>query len=288
MKKSLLFVFYLLPFLVIFKFLRTDLINYNAYYSIIILIFVVFKLIAKTKIEIDIYLKFWLWYIFVTFISWPLTFIITNYGYLTYPFTAISLYILLRYYSNINDYKYFIKLFLLAASIQAALGISQSLFGLPIISLCNGSKITIGKNLVLISTSYFSEPGVNHPVIIRTLNKDAELLIGENVGISGGGICCQKKVIIGNNVMFGANTFVTDTDFHPVDPKNRRYTRKGTKAAPVIIEDNVFLGMNVLVLKGVKIGKNSIIAAGSIVTSDIEENSIAAGIPAIKIKSLIN
>lgn len=160
------------------------------------------------------------------------------------------------------------------------------IYGLPIISFITNKKIKIGKNLALISTSYFSEPGINHPVIIRTLNQDAELIIGDNVGISGGGICCANKVIIGNNVMFGANTFVTDTDFHPIDPLKRRDSSEKINTAPVIIEDNVFLGMNVIVLKGVKIGKNSIIAAGSIVTREIEENCIAAGIPARKIKNL--
>lgn len=163
---------------------------------------------------------------------------------------------------------------------------SVNVFGLPIIDIFKGSKVSIGKNLVLISTSFFSEPGVNHPVIIRTLSKEAELNIGENVGISGGGICCTSKVVIGNNVMFGANSFVTDTDFHPVDPSNRRFSRDNIKSAPVIIEDNVFLGMNVIVLKGVRIGKNSIVAAGSIVSADIEPNCIAAGIPAKKIKNI--
>jgi acetyltransferase-like isoleucine patch superfamily enzyme len=164
--------------------------------------------------------------------------------------------------------------------------LSTKIFGLPIISFVRGSKIKIGKKLVLISTSYFSEPGINHEVIIRTLTKDAELIIGDNVGISGGGICCAKKVVIGNNVMFGANAFVTDTDFHPINPENRRFTKEGTGFSPVIIEDNVFLGMNVLVLKGVRIGKNSVIAAGSVVTSDIPENVIAGGIPAKVIKRI--
>ncbi|MDP4195859.1 MAG: acyltransferase [Bacteroidota bacterium] len=134
--------------------------------------------------------------------------------------------------------------------------------------------------MTLISSSYFSEPGINHPVIIRTLSENALIKIGNNVGISGGGICAAQKVTIGNDVMFGANAFVSDNDFHPIDPRNRRNSNENIKTKPVIIEDNVFIGMNSLVLKGVKIGKNSVIAAGSIVTSDIPENTIAAGIPA--------
>lgn len=163
---------------------------------------------------------------------------------------------------------------------------SVKILGFPIISFSKGSKIKIGKNLVLISAAYFSEPGINHPVIIRTLNKNAEITIGDQVGISGGGICCANKVVIGNNVMFGANAFVTDTDFHPINPVNRRFSKEGTKSLPVLIEDNVFLGMNVLVLKGVRIGKNSIIAAGSIVSTDVPSNVIAGGIPAKLISNL--
>jgi acetyltransferase-like isoleucine patch superfamily enzyme len=140
--------------------------------------------------------------------------------------------------------------------------------------------------LVLISHSYFSEPGVNHPVVIRTLTSQARIAIGDNVGISGGGICAAQEVLIGNNVMFGANTFVADTDFHPIENIQRRYSTEGVKTSPVKIGDNVFFGMNVLVLKGITIGDNVVIAAGSIVTSDIPSNCIAGGIPARVIRDL--
>jgi acetyltransferase-like isoleucine patch superfamily enzyme len=96
-------------------------------------------------------------------------------------------------------------------------------FGWPIISLFPGSSIHIGKGLVLVSDTYFSEPGVNHPVIIRALKKDAKIVIGDDVGISGGGICAAEEVIIGNNVLMGANAFIADTDFHPVKSISRRY-----------------------------------------------------------------
>lgn len=100
------------------------------------------------------------------------------------------------------------------------------IFGLPIIYITKKSQIEIGRNLVLISESYFSEPGINHPVIIRTLRPNAKIKIGNNVGISGGGICSAEEVVIGNDVLMGANVFVTDTDFHPLESKNRRYIRK--------------------------------------------------------------
>lgn len=153
-------------------------------------------------------------------------------------------------------------------------------FGLPIISFANHSEVKVGTNLVLISHSYFSEPGIDHPVVIRTLNSSAKLVIGNNVGISGGGICVAQEVVIGDDVMMGANSFITDTDFHPVDPEKRRFRKDNVASRRVIIEENVFIGMNSTILKGARIGKNSVIAAGSIVTKDIPPNSIAAGVPA--------
>jgi acetyltransferase-like isoleucine patch superfamily enzyme len=166
------------------------------------------------------------------------------------------------------------------------LGNKVEIFGFPIISIQKGAKIQIGKENRFCSQSYFSEPGVNHPVVIRLLKKDARLIIGDYVGISGGGISVEKKVVIGSNVLMGANSFISDTDFHPIDPENRRFSREKVKRASVVIGDNVFLGMNSIVLKGVTIGENSIIAAGSVVTKNVPANEIWGGNPARFIKKL--
>jgi acetyltransferase-like isoleucine patch superfamily enzyme len=161
-----------------------------------------------------------------------------------------------------------------------------SIFGFPIVSFAPVSHVKVGKNLVLISESYFSQPGVNHPVILRTLSSEARLVIGNNVGISGGGICAAKEVVIGDNVMVGANAFITDTDFHPLDPAGRRFSSENVLSEKVEVEENVFIGMSALILKGVRIGKNSVIGAGSIVTTSIPANCIASGIPARVIRQL--
>lgn len=160
------------------------------------------------------------------------------------------------------------------------------IFGFPIISIKNPSQLKIGKNLILISNSYFSEAAINHPVILRALNDSARIEIGNNVGISGGGICAAKEIEIGHDVLIGANAFVTDTDFHTINPDKRRYTKDDVKAEKVIIKENVFIGMNSIILKGVTIGKNTIIGAGSIVTKNISENVIAAGNPCRVLREL--
>ena len=121
--------------------------------------------------------------------------------------------------------------------------------------------------------------GINRPCSISTLPSkfDAIIQIGNNCGFSGTVIGAFKSIKIGNNVKCGANTLITDADWHLDD------FRSG-EPAEVIIEDNVWLGEGVKILKGVKIGRNSIIGAGSIVTKSIPENVIAAGNPCIVIK----
>lgn len=176
--------------------------------------------------------------------------------------------------------------FLFNLQFSKKLGNKVKIFGYPLFFLAPNTSIKLGKNINLISNSYFSEPGVNHPVVIRLLNEKARLAIGDNVGISGGGISVAIEVSIGNNVMLGANTFITDTDFHPIEPTNRRFSRKNVKSKKVIIEDNVFIGMDSIVLKGVRIGENSIVGAGSIVSKDIPKNQIWGGNPAKFIKEL--
>jgi acetyltransferase-like isoleucine patch superfamily enzyme len=162
------------------------------------------------------------------------------------------------------------------------------LIGRPIVSIANGSQIIIGSRSSLCSDSRYTALGVNHPVILRTLRHEAFIRIGEDVGISGATICAAKEVNIGNKVLIGANVTITDTDFHSLKPSNRRYNISPTdiSASAVSIAENVFVGAGVYILKGVSIGSNSVIGAGSIVVNDIPDNVIAAGNPAKVLGSL--
>jgi acetyltransferase-like isoleucine patch superfamily enzyme len=71
-----------------------------------------------------------------------------------------------------------------------------------------------------------------------------------------------------------------DTDFHPLDPERRRNDPLDGATRPVVIEDDVFIGMNSLILKGVRLGKGCVIGAGSVVTHDVPAGAVAAGNPA--------
>lgn len=139
------------------------------------------------------------------------------------------------------------------------------------------STIKIGDNCTFNSHNLFNPRGVKH-CILHTATDFAKIEIGNNCGFSGVSIACWNSITIGNNVMIGADTCIGDTDDHP--------ERLDTKPAPVVIGDNVFIGMHCLILKGVTIGENSIIGAGSVVTKDIPANCVAAGVPCKVIRYL--
>ncbi len=139
--------------------------------------------------------------------------------------------------------------------------------------------ISIGEKCIFNSNHKSNLIGVYSPCMISTISKGAIIEIGDNCGFSGTVIGAALHIKLGNNVRCGANTLITDSDWHTDD------YRTG-KDKEVIIEDNVWLGYGVKVLKGVHIGKNSLIGANSVVTKDIPANVIAAGSPAKVVKTI--
>jgi acetyltransferase-like isoleucine patch superfamily enzyme len=161
-------------------------------------------------------------------------------------------------------------------------------YGMPIVALAGGSNIEIGSKCILCSDSEKTPLGVHHAVVLRTLRPGARIRLGPDVGMSGGSICAAISVDIGAECLIGANVTIADTDFHPLNPANRRHSDDEAQigAARVVIEDNVFIGAGSFILKGVRIGKNSIIGAASVVTEDIPADSIACGNPARVVRGL--
>lgn len=159
------------------------------------------------------------------------------------------------------------------------------LAGLPIIKKHRNSKIIIGKNVSLISKSKENVAGINHPVILATLAEGALIKISDGCGLSGSSVCSVKSVEIGSNTGLGANAHVYDTDFHAIKTfgtKPDNILDAGSEQ--VTIGENVWIGTNVLILKGVTIADNAVIGAGSVVREEIPQNVIASGNPAKVIK----
>lgn len=160
------------------------------------------------------------------------------------------------------------------------------LVGKPTILKHRASRMIFGDYLQLRSTLLSNPLGPNHPVILCTWQPGAILVIGSHFGMTGGTVCCAERITIGDHVTVGANTTIVDTDFHPLDPDERKSHPAEAKTAPILIEDDVFIGMNCLILKGVTIGKGSVIGAGSVVTKSIPPGVVAAGNPARVIRSI--
>ncbi len=134
----------------------------------------------------------------------------------------------------------------------------------------------------------------------------ATVTIGNEVYIGASSIICANKIVFGNNILVAWGAVFYDHDSHSLDYTLRQQDIKAVYAAfeshsgnflatknwavvnskPIVIEDNVWIGMNALVLKGVTIGEGAIVAAGSVVTKDVPPFTVVGGNPAVVIKNL--
>lgn len=128
---------------------------------------------------------------------------------------------------------------------------------------------------------------VARPVPLElAVGRGATLEIGNNVFINyGGSISASSHVTIEQDTTIGPHCLILDNDFHELDPARRNEV---PLSRPVVLEKNVWLGARVIVLPGVRIGQDSVIGAGSVVTRDIPPGVLAAGVPAKVLRHLTN
>lgn len=168
------------------------------------------------------------------------------------------------------------------------IGMDAKLLGKINLYRMQGKGISIGHRCVLSSDFQANPLNRGAYVSFTLLEKNSLISIGNDCGLSSCSIISKISVKIGNEVLVGAGVIITDTDFHKIGSYNRRYHSNQVDIAckPVCIEDNVWLGANVMILKGVTIGRNSVVAAGSIVTKTVAPDTLVAGIPARAIKKI--
>lgn len=148
------------------------------------------------------------------------------------------------------------------------------------------SKIRMGKGDI--NSSFTSNMLGLWQRTIMVARYGGTIEIGDGFGISGSTIYSTASIKIGKNATIGANCKIIDNDFHPIDPEQRRkgLNKDFTLRSPINIGDNVFIGMNSIILKGTNLGNNVVVGAGSVVHGYFPDNCIIAGNPAKIIKHL--
>ena len=161
-----------------------------------------------------------------------------------------------------------------------------------------GARVHLGGGIRLYQSTTFSGPGTIRIGDRTTLGcpiggglassgcelqaryPEAVISVGSFVGVNNGLlVIAAESVMIGNRCLIGKDVQILDFDEHGVAPDERRTTVG--HVSPVVIGDNVWIGNNAILLKGVRIGENAIIAAGSVVTGgEYPGGSIIGGNPA--------
>lgn len=154
-----------------------------------------------------------------------------------------------------------------------SLGAKVRVWGRPFVR--NWGTMTIGDRVRLVSTIATLE-------LVAMPNGVLEIGPGAfiNYGVS---VAARRLVRIGANCSIGTHVMIMDNSFHRLEPELRN---EPPESAPVILEENVWLGARVIVLPGVTIGAGSAVGAGSVVTKDIPPRTLAAGVPARVLREL--
>jgi acetyltransferase-like isoleucine patch superfamily enzyme len=151
----------------------------------------------------------------------------------------------------------------------------------PVIRRHKAAVIRLGRNVSIANELAENPAGISHRTALCACLPGAELLIGDDVGMSGVILYAWKKISIGDRVFLGADAAIYDSDFHPLDPGQRHRLELATVGmAPVIIESDVWIGARAMVLKGVTIGRGAVVGAGAVVTTDVPAGAIVGGVPA--------
>lgn len=143
-------------------------------------------------------------------------------------------------------------------------------------------NLLIGDNVRINSCRFANPIGGDVACIFHTFDSGT-IRIGNGTGISNSSFLARDCIQIGENVRIGGSCKFYDNDFHSLNFEERINGFKNIKTAPIVVEDGAFIGAHSIILKGTRIGKYSVVGAGSVVTKNIPDYEIWAGNPAKKI-----
>lgn len=165
------------------------------------------------------------------------------------------------------------------------LGRNCRFFGKPILQMSIGSDIVVGSNFKARSRATSNSIGTIQPVVLSTSGNSAMLQIGNDVAMSGCTVACRQEVRLGDRVGLGSGCLILDNDSHPLNPSERFSETTNIRCAPVVLEDDVWVGARAILLKGTRIGARSIVQAGSVVQGEFGQDCIIGGNPAVVLTS---
>jgi acetyltransferase-like isoleucine patch superfamily enzyme len=191
---------------------------------------------------------------------------------------------------KINFYRWFNRCFFRLKKVHY--GLNLQVYNKVYLQIRNG-EMYVGDDFTLTSGDCINPLCRNIRACIY-ITHGGTVNIGNNVGMSSPCLWIKESLTIGNNVKIGGNCLILDTDTHQIDYLARRghkvadpsKPKTTIQSVPITIEDDVWIGANCIILKGVTIGARSVIGAGSVVTKSIPADCIAAGNPAKVIKFL--
>jgi len=191
---------------------------------------------------------------------------------------------MIRLYNNIVSGFYFLGNYFAIKRAKVTYKQFPVVYGKLIIK--NNGRCQLGENVTFKSSVSSNYVGLTKKCSLFIEN-GGQLVVGNNSGFSGISIYCSKYIKIGDFVNCGGNVNMWDTDFHPLDFEARRVHQLAKiVSAAIEIGNDVFIGANATILKGVTIGDRSIVGACSVVTKSIPADEVWAGNPARFIRKL--
>jgi acetyltransferase-like isoleucine patch superfamily enzyme len=190
---------------------------------------------------------------------------------------------------NSNYYKLILRI------LHIKYGKNLLLKGCPIIFNKGRAKLIIGNNVIIKSNFLSNLVGLYSRTIICTRTPEAEIIIGDNVGISGATLYARKGIYIGDNTCIGGNSKILDNDFHPINWEQRNHlmfknggheSNQKIPTKEIRIGKNCFIGCNTIILKGTVLGNGCVVGAGAVVNGKYDDNCVIVGNPSRVVKML--
>lgn len=163
---------------------------------------------------------------------------------------------------------------------SVSVGMRVRFKGIPVIQVQKGANVFLGNNVTLNSRNYGYHASMHSPVKLMADREGAVIWVGDNTRINGACLHAYVEIRVGKNCLIAANVQIIDSnghDFSFFDPSMRISTT--SEGRPVIIEDNVWIGLNSIILPGVRIGQGAVIGANTVVSRDVPPMVVFAGNP---------